>query len=55
MRDPLHLQGKHRYASNADELIEFADPLGLEVCWDFGHAHGAGLDHETELKSWDTA
>lgn len=50
MRDPLHLQGKHRYASCADELIEFADPLGLEVCWDFGHAHGAGLDHETELK-----
>lgn len=49
MRDPLHLQGKHRYASCADELIEFADPLGLEVCWDFGHAHGAGLDHYTEL------
>ena len=50
MRDPFRLQGKHRYASCADELIEFADPLGLEVCWDFGHAHGAGLDHETELR-----
>lgn len=50
MRDPMHEQGKHRYASCADELIEIADPLGLEVCWDFGHAHGAGLDHETELK-----
>lgn len=50
MRNPSHMLGKHRYASNADELIELADPLGLEVCWDFGHAHGAGLDHETELR-----
>lgn len=49
MRDPLHMQGKHRYASNAEELCELADALGLEVCWDFGHAHGAGLDHYTEL------
>lgn len=49
MRDPLHLHGKHRYASHAEELIELADALGLEVCWDFGHAHGAGLDHYTEL------
>jgi sugar phosphate isomerase/epimerase len=50
MRNPRHSEGKHRYASNADELIELADALGLEVCWDFGHAHGAGLDQETELR-----
>ncbi|MBQ9079652.1 MAG: sugar phosphate isomerase/epimerase [Clostridia bacterium] len=50
MRDPLHDKGMHRYASNAEELIEFADPLGLEICWDFGHAHGAGLDQYTEIK-----
>lgn len=49
MRDPLHTEGKHRYASRAEELIEFADPLGLEICWDFGHAHGAGLDQYSEL------
>ena len=50
MRDPLHDQGKHRYASNADELIELADTLGLEICWDFGHANEAGLDQYTEIK-----
>ena len=49
MRDPHQADGCHRYASTADELIEIADPLGLEICWDFGHAHEAGLDHYTEL------
>lgn len=49
MRDPFHASGTHRYASTADELIELADCLGLEICWDFGHAHEAGLDHYTEL------
>ena len=49
MRDPHQSLGFHRYASNADELIEIADALGLEICWDFGHAHEANLDHYTEL------
>lgn len=50
MRDPLVAEGKHRYASNAEELIQLADTLGLEVCWDFGHANEAGLDQYAELK-----
>lgn len=49
MRDAHQASGCHRYASTADELIEIADPLGLEICWDFGHAHEAKLDHYTEL------
>lgn len=49
MRDAHQAEGCHRYGSTADELIEIADPLGLEICWDFGHAHEAGLDHYTEL------
>ena len=49
MRDPRVADGCHRYGSNADELIEMADALGLEICWDFGHAHEAGLDHYSEL------
>ena len=49
MRDAHQAEGCHRYASTADELIEIADPLGLEICWDFGHANEAGLDHYTEL------
>lgn len=49
MRDPLHAEGKHRYASCADEIIELADALELEICWDFGHANEAGLDQYSEL------
>lgn len=49
MRDAHQAEGCHRYGSTADELIEIADPLGLEICWDFGHAHEAKLDHYTEL------
>ncbi len=49
MRDPFGASGCHRFASTAEELIEIADPLGLEICWDFGHAHEAKLDHYTEL------
>lgn len=49
MRDPHQASGCHRYGSTADELIELADLLGLEVCWDFGHANEAKLDHYTEL------
>lgn len=49
MRDAHQAEGCHRYGSTADELIEIADPLGLEICWDFGHANEAKLDHYTEL------
>lgn len=49
MRDAHQAEGCHRYGSTADELIEMADALGLEICWDFGHAHEAGLDHYSEL------
>lgn len=49
MRDPHRAEGCHRYGSSADELIELADALGLEICWDFGHAHEAGLDQYSEL------
>ncbi len=49
MRDTYRAKGCHRYGSNAAELVELADTLGLEICWDFGHAHEAGLDHYTEL------
>lgn len=49
MRDPYQSGGYHRYASTAEELIELADALELEICWDFGHAHEAHLDHYSEL------
>jgi sugar phosphate isomerase/epimerase len=49
MRDAHKAEGCHRYGSTADELIEMADALGLEICWDFGHAHEAKLDHYSEL------
>ncbi len=49
MRDPFQASGCHRFGSTAEELIEIADPLGLEICWDFGHAHEAHLDHYSEL------
>ncbi len=49
MRDAHQAEGCHRYGSTADELIEIADKLGLEICWDFGHANEAGLDQYTEL------
>jgi sugar phosphate isomerase/epimerase len=49
MRDPHQADGCHRYASTAEELIELADALGLEICWDFGHAHEAHRDHYSEL------
>ena len=49
MRDPHQASGCHRYGSTADELIELADLLGFEICWDFGHANEARLDHYTEL------
>ncbi len=49
MRDQHQDKGCHRYASTADELIELADALGLEICWDFGHGHAAHRDHYSEL------
>lgn len=33
----------HRYCQDPDELCGIADALGIGVCWDFGHAHIAGL------------
>lgn len=49
MRNPLHSQGYHRFGSTAEEIIALADTLGLEICWDFGHANASGLDQYAEL------
>ena len=50
MRDAHQAEGCHRYGSTADELIEIADPLGLEICWDFGHAHIDGVEQSEGIK-----
>lgn len=39
----------HRYCSQADELCEVADALEIGVCWDFGHAHIAGVKQSEGL------
>lgn len=49
MRDVEQANGCHRFGSMAEELVELADILGLEICWDFGHANAAHRDHYSEL------
>lgn len=44
-----------RFGANPEELMELADALSGEfpnvgICWDFGHANEAGLDHVKALK-----
>ena len=39
----------HRYCADPVELCEIADALGIGVCWDFGHAHIAGLKQSEAL------
>ena len=34
---------EYKLDKNPDELCDIADALGIGVCWDFGHAHIAGL------------
>lgn len=39
----------HRYCMLPDELCKVADELGVGVCWDFGHAHIAGVKQSEGL------
>lgn len=39
----------HRYCMLPDELCKVADALGVGVCWDFGHAHIAGVKQSEGL------
>jgi len=39
----------YRYCAQPDELCLIADALGVGVCWDFGHAHAAGLKQSEAL------
>lgn len=39
----------YRYCAQPDELCEIADQLGVDICWDFGHAHAAGLRQSEAL------
>ncbi len=45
---------KHRFYSwHYDDLCFLADSLNSEnigICWDFGHAHLTGINHETALE-----
>lgn len=38
-----------RYCSNAEDLCELADNLGMSICWDFGHANIAGFKQSDAL------
>lgn len=49
MRPLLLSEPYHRYCSQPDELCAVADALGLDVCWDFGHANIAGLKQSDAL------
>ena len=40
----------YRYCAQPDELCEIADKLGVGICWDFGHAHAAGLKQSEALR-----
>ncbi len=39
MRNTRGPENIRRYCSTPEELCAVVDPLGLGVCWDFGHAH----------------
>ena len=39
MRNVRGPENIRRYCSTPEELCAVVDPLGLGVCWDFGHAH----------------
>lgn len=40
----------YRYCSQPDEVCRIADALGVDVCWDFGHAHAAGLQQSEAIR-----
>jgi len=43
MRYAYPSENVRRYCCTAEQLCAVADPLGLGVCWDFGHAHVKGV------------
>lgn len=45
---PSHIP-YHRYCQDPEELCDIVDTLGTGVCWDFGHAHIAGLKQSEAL------
>lgn len=49
MRPVPQIYPFHRYCAEAEELCQVADDLGIGICWDFGHAHIAGLKQSEAL------
>lgn len=49
MRPLILKEPFHRYCQNPEELCRVADETGIGVCWDFGHAHIAGLKQSEAL------
>jgi sugar phosphate isomerase/epimerase len=49
MRPVPQIYPFHRYCSEPEELCAIADALGIGICWDFGHAHIAGLRQSEAL------
>lgn len=39
----------HRYCQDPDELCDITDALGINVCWDFGHANVSGVKQSEGL------
>ena len=49
MRVTPHFVESHRYCQTPDELCDVADALGIDVCWDFGHANISGIRQSEAL------
>ena len=49
MRPVPQIYPFHRYCAEAEELCQVADDLEIGICWDFGHAHIAGLKQSEAL------
>ena len=49
MRPVPQIYPFRRYCAEPEELCRVADDLGIGICWDFGHAHIAGLKQSEAL------
>lgn len=49
MRPVPQIYPYFRYCAEPEDLCRVADDLGIGICWDFGHAHIAGLKQSEAL------
>ena len=49
MRTAADVPNGHRYCQSPNELCAVADELGIDVCWDFGHANISGVKQSEAL------